>query len=158
MGFLLDWLHFPTLEWYRSAGSLCPPTAVDRFQTPFLSLFTLESFQGYLYYTVLGVSYDFVASYFITRMSPLIIGGSRNKDYEITRILALFGWTPCIPNREGKAISSRRSRRKRRRRRHILWKKLSIHHFRKEKREEALSLSLSLSLSWRILYIRLDGV
>ena len=38
MGFLLDWLHFPTLEWYRSAGSLCPPTAADRFQTPFLSL------------------------------------------------------------------------------------------------------------------------
>ena len=60
-----------------------------------------------------------------------------------TSNIAYFGWTPCIPNREGKAISSRRSRRKRRRR-HILWKKLSIHHFRKEKREKAPSLSLSL--------------
>ena len=52
-----------------------------------------------------------------------------------------------LPNREGKAISSRRSRRhrrrrRRRRRRHILWRKLSIHHFKKREKKGALSLTL----------------
>ena len=120
MGFLLDWLHFPTLEWYRSAGSLCPPTAADRFQTPFLSLHSGKLSRV----SILHGAWCEIwlrGQLFHYKNVPLIIDGFRKKDFEITRILALFGWTPCIPNREGKAISARRSRRKRRRRRrHIL--------------------------------------
>ena len=36
MGFLLDWLHFPTLEWYRSASRLS--TLLDRSVSDLLSL------------------------------------------------------------------------------------------------------------------------
>ena len=93
MGFLLDWLHFPTL---LSNGIDQPAVSVHPrppigFRPPFsLSLFTLESFQGYLYYTVLGVRYDFVASYFITRMSPWLLVDSK------TRIMRLRGFSRCL--------------------------------------------------------------
>ena len=103
MGFLLDWLHFPTLEWYRSAGSLCPPTAADRFQTPFLSLHSGKLSRVSLLQGV-EVNCESKIVQFITVLCAFSAMGWENMALNMTRNRAYFVWAPGIPNREGKAI------------------------------------------------------
>ena len=150
MGFLLDWLHSPTLEWYRSAGTMS--TLLDRSVSylPFsLFFFTLESFQGYLHYRCLRLA--------VNRESRIVLFTTRSS-LKCTSMVPRSNDKSCqfwLATMHSKSRGQSHlvweiQKKEKEERRHILWKKLSIHHFRKEKRRG----SLPLALRWRILYIR----